>query len=113
NEDIPKPQAAMQEILCRRVEDLSSSCAVDDLLPLSIALFKTPGIRDLGHSGPYMHNGQFDSLEAILMQYFRFSAKAREGSMRNAPPEFLGMAFRQDEIPNIVKFLQSLNEDYE
>ncbi|MCE9626089.1 MAG: hypothetical protein K8R69_11680, partial [Deltaproteobacteria bacterium] len=46
NEDIPKPQAAMREMLCRRVEDLSSSCAVEDLLPLSIALFKTPGIRD-------------------------------------------------------------------
>ncbi|MFO1463469.1 MAG: cytochrome c peroxidase [bacterium] len=112
NADIPKPQAALRELLCRRVTDPNAGCTAEELLPLSIALFKTPGLRDLGHSSPYMHTGQLDGLDSVLMHYFQFSAKAREGAMRNSPPEFQGMALRQDELPDLLKFLKSLNEDY-
>jgi len=79
----------------------------------SIGIFKTPGLRDLGSGGPYMHNGQFDSLDDVAMHYFQFSGKAREGLMRNPPQEFAGMALSQEELPALVKFLKSLNEDYE
>ena len=38
-------------------------CPADSvLLDEAIARFKTPGLRDLGHSAPYMHNGQFDHI---------------------------------------------------
>lgn len=112
NADIPKPQAALRELLCRRLEDPNAPCTVQDLLPLSIGLFKTPGLRDLDHSSPYMHNGQFDSFESVLMHYFQFSARAREGSMRNPPKEFLGMALREEDLLLLLKFLKALNEDY-
>lgn len=112
NADIPVPQAAMRELLCRRIEDPNSPCTAQELLPLSVALFKTPGLRDLDHSSPYMHTGQFDDFESVVMHYFQFSGKAREGSMRNPPAEFLGMALREDDLQLLLKFLKALNEDY-
>ncbi|HCU25920.1 MAG TPA: hypothetical protein DF383_12960 [Deltaproteobacteria bacterium] len=113
NPALPKPQAALRELLCRRVSDPAASCSVEALLPLALALFKTPGLRDLGHSQPYMHNGAFDTLESVILHYIRFSDHARSGRMRNTPSEFEGMALRMEDMPLLVKFLQSLNEDYE
>ena len=58
NPDMPNPQAKIRTILCD--EHLPPACPADSvLLDESIARFKTPGLRDLGHSAPYMHNGQF------------------------------------------------------
>ena len=36
------------------------------LLDGAVALFKTPGLRDLGHSGPYLHDGSADTLEDVV-----------------------------------------------
>lgn len=112
NADIPSPQATLRELLCRRVSDPQTPCTAEALLSLAIGVFKTPGLRDPDHSSPYMHNGQFDDLETVLMHYFQFSAKARESSMRNPPKEFLSIALRQEDLPALVKFLKALNEDY-
>lgn len=112
NADIPKPQVALREMLCRRMEDPNASCTAQELLPHSIGLFKTSNLRDLDHSSPYMHTGQFDGLEDVVMHYFQFSAKAREGSMRNPPKEFLGIALREEDLLLLLKFLKALNEDY-
>jgi cytochrome c peroxidase len=67
-------------------------CAPDDVLTAAVARFKTPGLRDLGHSGPYLHTGRADTLEAVLGLYAQFSAFARVGTMRNPAPELKGMA---------------------
>ena len=32
-------------------------------LPLTIALFKTPNLRDLGSSQPYLHTGRMNTIE--------------------------------------------------
>ncbi len=58
NPDMPTPQATIRALLC----ESKHPCSVSDaaLLDRAIARFKTPGLRDLGHSAPYMHNGQFD-----------------------------------------------------
>src|SRR5205823_11355711 len=62
NPDMPNPQAKIKAILCD--EHPPEACPLDDvLLDEAIARFKTPGLRDLGHSAPYMHNGQFDTLD--------------------------------------------------
>ena len=113
NDAVPTPQAALRELLCRRLNDVNSPCTAQELLPLSLALFKTPGLRDTGHSDPYMHNGKFPSLEAVALHYLQFSEQARIGAMRNPPAEFQGMALRSENLPLLVNFLNSLNEDYE
>ncbi len=109
NPDMLAPQAAIKQILCARLP----SCRKADVLPKTIALFKTPGLRDLGHSGPYLHTGQADTIEDVLRQYVRFSELARDGGMRNASPPLRGMALTERDVEALAAFLRSLNEDYE
>lgn len=113
NDAIPKPQAALRDLLCRRLNDNTSPCTAQELLPLTIGLFKTPGLRDTGHSNPYMHNGKFPELEGVVLHYLQFSEQTRSGALRNPPSEFQGMALRTEDLAPLVQFLKSLNEDYE
>jgi cytochrome c peroxidase len=82
-------------------------------LQRAIARFKTPGLRDLGHSNPYLHTGQADTLEQVLGLYARFSALARAGAMRNPAPELAGIALTPADVSALAAFLRSLDEDYE
>ncbi|HSB45403.1 MAG TPA: hypothetical protein VLD60_10345, partial [Nitrospira sp.] len=75
NPDIPNPQAKIRTILCDEQQPCPFSDAV--LLDRAIARFKTPGLRDLSHSAPYMHNGQFDTLDDIVGFYRGISTQAR------------------------------------
>jgi len=111
NPDFPLPQDSIRLILC---ESQQPVCPSDDtLLSLSIARFKTPGLRDLGHSAPYMHTGQFDSLEAIIAFYRNVSALARAGTLLNSDPEIAKTGLIAADTTALVDFLKSLNEDYE
>lgn len=111
NPDMPEPQDTIRTILC----DDQQPCPLPDsvLLDRAIARFKTPGLRDLGHSAPYMHNGQFDRLEDILQFYRNVSAESRAGTLRNGAPQLQGMALAAADLSPLVAFLKSLNEDYE
>ncbi|MFY4729321.1 hypothetical protein [Nitrospira sp. BLG_2] len=88
-------------------------CSAQTLLPASIAVFKTPGLRDLGHSAPYMHNGQFDTLEQIVNFYRESSAFLRSDRLRNGDRELGGIRLTDQDVTPLAAFLRSLNEDYE
>jgi cytochrome c peroxidase len=88
-------------------------CNPAELLSRSIALFKTPGLRDLGHSAPYMHTGQFDTLDEIVTFYQRSSDLQREGRLRNGDRELAEIRLADQDITPLAAFLRSLNEDYE
>jgi len=47
-----------------------------EVLPRTIALFKTPTLRDLGQSDPYLHTGRMNSIEDVIRFYQKFSNKA-------------------------------------
>lgn len=112
NPDFPRPQTKIRAILCD--EFLPQTCPPDEtLLDVAIARFKTPGLRDLGHSAPYMHTGQFDTLDAVILFYIGSAAQARQGTLRNAAAELHGIALTQQDIEPLVAFLKSLNEDYQ
>ncbi|MDB6109017.1 MAG: hypothetical protein JWR69_767 [Pedosphaera sp.] len=81
-------------------------------LPRTIALFKTPTLRDLAHSGPYLHTGRLDSFEDVIRFYQDFSVKARLGEVRNADPELREIFLDDGAILPLAAFLRSLNEDY-
>jgi hypothetical protein len=108
NPDVPRPQLRLHLLLCERF-----FCEPDDLLRTAIARFKTPGLRDLGHSAPYLHTGRADTLESVLGLYAQFSAFARAGTMRNPAPALEAMALAGTDIAALAAFLRSLNEDYE
>ena len=112
NPDMPNPQAKIRAILCD--EHLPLACPADSvLLGEAIARFKTPGIRDLGHSAPYMHNGKFDTLDNAVGFYLGSSSAARAGTLRNGATSLQGIALLPADIAPLVAFLRSLNEDYQ
>jgi cytochrome c peroxidase len=109
NPALPRPQASIYRLLC----DGNRWCPPEQLLERAIARFKTPGLRDLGHSGPYLHTGRADTLEQVLGLYVQFSGLARAGQMRNPAPELKGMALNAADVAALAAFLRALNEDYE
>lgn len=111
NPDMPSPQAKIRAILC----DDQQPCPLSDsvLLDRAIARFKTPGLRDLGHSAPYMHNGQFDTLDNIIGFYRGVSTQARAVTLRNGASQLQGIALTAGDVASLVAFLKSLNEDYQ
>ena len=111
NPDMPAAQTKIRTILC----DDQQPCPLSDgmLLDRAIARFKTPGLRDLSHSAPYMHNGQFTTVDEIITFYSDISTLARGGTLRNGAPELQGIALLPGDATSLVAFLMALNEDYQ
>jgi len=111
NPDIPGPQAKIRALLCHDQQP----CLLTDgvLLDQAIARFKTPGLRDLSHSAPFMHNGQFDTLEQIIEFYRDTSDLQRATRLRNGDRELGGIALTTQDVAPLAAFLKALNEDYQ
>lgn len=109
NPDQPQAQAALRRLLNGDARPRPDAM----LLPRTIGLFKTPSLRGLAFSGPYLHNGRKDSLEEVIAFYIRMARLTREGKVRNAAPELSGILLKEDDIAPLAAFLRSLNEDYE
>jgi len=110
NDDYPNSQERIQNLICN---NSNPPCQSDDhALKRSIATFKTPGLRNLGHSAPYMHNGKISDLHAVMSFYISTSANARSGSVRNADTEIANIMLTPNDIQPLVRFLESLYEDY-
>lgn len=128
NPDLPDLQPHLLSALCRQAIErkdravLASAhgsehpgipCRTAMLLERAVARFKTPGLRDLSHSAPYMHNGAVDALEDVVGFYRQVAARARGGSLRNGAPELSGIALLDDDVAPLAAFLRSLDEDYD
>ncbi len=109
NPDIPNPQARLRQLLFVAGAENSEEA----ILNRSIACFKTPSLRDLGHGAPYLHNGSKNTIEDVLQFYRDFSELARKGLVRNADPHLGQIFLDSSDLPQITAFLQSLNEDYD
>jgi cytochrome c peroxidase len=128
NPDFPSSQERIFAILCgqelealpprwhrRRGRRLLAAlwlCSPTHLLDRSLAKFKTPGLRDLGHSAPYFHDGSRDDLEGVVRFYQEISERARSGQLRNADPEIERIDLDDEDVAPLIRFLLSLNEDY-
>ena len=114
NPDMPGPQAKLNNILCEQAKQRDiKQCTEEHLLPLSIAAFKTPVLRDLGHSNPYMHTGQFNSVKDSITFYITASALAKSKQLRNADPALRDISIKTTDVDALVAFVNALNEDYE
>lgn len=74
--------------------------------------FKVPSLRNLSFTAPYMHDGRFLNLPAVLEHYAK-----RVKDYQNLDPLLkkegnLGMPLTDDEQAKIIAFLKTLN-DYE
>lgn len=120
NPDFLTSQLSIWQILCEDAIDghlgffhIIRTCQPDRLLPRAIALFKTPGLRDLGHSAPYTHSGINDTLEGVIRGYMRNSDLARQGALCNGAPALKEIALVEGDLAPLVAFLNAMNEDYE
>ncbi len=110
NDDYARSQQSIQNIICT---GNTNPCDSDDhALERSIATFKTPGLRDLGHSAPYMHNGQISDLDGIIFFYIKSAAMARQGTLRNSDEKIESINLTAKDVSPLVAFLISLYEDY-
>lgn len=100
-------RAALRNRIC------NSDCDSSMALNASVAAFKTPLLRDLGHNAPYMHNGKKDTLEDVLTHYLQVSKIAQSENLRNASNEIRAISLATTDIKPLAAFLRSLNEDYE
>jgi cytochrome c peroxidase len=85
--------------------------AEDHFLARMIATFKTPTLRHLGFTPPYMHNGAFTTLEEALSELIRLSSMAREGKIRAGDEELIGIRISESDVAPLVAFLNTLNQD--
>jgi cytochrome c peroxidase len=109
NPDQPQAQESLRRLLNGNQRPVPDAV----LLPRTIGLFKTPSLRGLAFSGPYLHTGRLDTLESVIEFYIRMSSVARTGQLRAASPEMSGIFLKQEDVAPLSAFLRSLNEDYE
>lgn len=85
--------------------------AADD--PGMAAAFKTPGLRDVARRAPYMHAGQFETLEDVVAHYVRSpAAVVGHSELAHAGrghAERLPIRLSQGEAGDLVAFLKSLS----
>ena len=108
-------QRGLDRLVCASLERRSTCRRLDASarLDAAIAVFKTAGIRDLGHSAPYLHTGKADELADVVRLYAKASALAHAGMLRNAAPELRHMTLGETDIAPLAAFLRALDEDYE
>jgi cytochrome c peroxidase len=83
----------------------------DHLLARMIGAVKTPGLRHLAYTYPYMHNGAYTTLEDTVKELQRLSEMARAGQVRAADDELWKIRIADTEVTPLVAFLHTLNED--
>lgn len=112
NSDYPLAQSALRSTLCKTLP-AAAACNDDaQLLEHAIGTFKTPGLRDLAHSQPYLHTGREATLSDVVRFYQRSAVAARSGSLRNADPQLATVHVDEADVAPLAAFLRALDEDY-
>lgn len=98
----------------RKYEDLGRYEVTKN--PLDVGKFRTPSLRDIMNTGPWMHNGLFDSMIGVLNMY-------NSGMVMNNPktkeqladpmyprtdPLLKKLDLTKDEIQSIAAFLEAI-----
>jgi cytochrome c peroxidase len=72
--------------------------------PEELGAFKTPTLREISRSAPYMHDGRFKTLEEVVNFY-------NKGGVKNPhqDPLILPLELTEQEKTDLVAFLRTLN----
>jgi cytochrome c peroxidase len=69
--------------------------------------FRTPSLRNVARTGPYMHDGTLSSLDKVVTYYYRDAPQATTDGLPTDVPDLRGQSY--SEIPYLVEFLESLS----
>lgn len=98
----------------RTLEDLGRYQVTED--PKDVGRFKTPSLRNIGQTGPYMHNGLFQ-LSGVLNAYNAGMPTLRRGEKHKDDPKFptksphlKSLGLNKQDLADLEAFLRSLDE---
>ncbi len=74
-----------------------------------IGKFKTPGLRNVGVTGPYMHNGMFKTLDQVLA-YYNLPKHFVDDPLNIDPSLKSGLGLSPQEKKDIIAFLLTLTD---
>ncbi len=69
-------------------------------------LFKAPTLRNIAKTAPYMHDGRFEDLAAVMKYY---NEEVEDGEWGVIPEG--GFQFEEEDVQSIVAFLNTLSDD--
>ena len=78
-----------------------------NLAPNDTAKFKTPTLRNIAVTAPYMHDGSIPTLEAVIDHY---AAGGRAHDNPNKDPEISGFEISAQDRANLIAFLETLTD---
>ncbi|MDN6342405.1 MAG: hypothetical protein L0J49_01915 [Lactococcus lactis] len=98
----------------RKYEDLGRYAVTN--AAADVGKFKTPSLRELKHTAPYMHNGLFPHLEGVLNMYNAGMATLKPSKKQETDPLFptkskllKELDLDQNELEALEAFLNSLS----
>lgn len=90
----------------------SKSGVIKDMYEFFDNSFKTPTIRNVSHSFPYMHNGSLKTLEEV-MEFYQNGGGAGMGiKLDHQTLPFDSLELTEQEVKDIISFMNSLTDDY-
>ena len=76
----------------------------------AFAAFKTPSLRNVSHTDPYLHTGAAASLEEVVHQKLVAGELARAGKLTHIDEEIAKIQITEDDVARIAAFLRQLDE---
>jgi cytochrome c peroxidase len=78
--------------------------------PELVGAFKTPSLRNVAMTAPYMHSGQFETLEKVIAHYNKPTPPEYNREQHPSRPHFdiLPLNLSDEEQKQLIAFLQSL-----
>lgn len=73
-----------------------------------IAQWRTPSLRDVAKTGPYMHNGEYATLRAVVEHYNSGGVTSQGDVQGRKDARIAPLALSPEEISDLVAFLESL-----
>ena len=74
-------------------------------IKISMGAFKTPGLRNIALSAPYMHDGSLATLEAVI-EFYDHGGESK----KNLDPEMSSLSLSRQEQQDLLAFLNALTD---
>ncbi len=71
--------------------------------------FKTPGLRNVALTGPFMHHGGMSSLRQVV-EFYNRGGDFHEQNLADLSPEMVSLGLNESQIDAIVAFMESLTD---
>lgn len=76
--------------------------------------FRTPSLRNVALTAPYMHDGSIPTLEAVIREHYAIAGRAAKNGKDPSPMRsslIVGFEVSPQEVNDLVEFLNSLTDE--